>query len=261
MVNHTRLDCVLGAASGMRQAVAQALHHAAHRRAFGRELVDQPLMRNVLADLAVESEAATTLAIRLAAAYDATDRARRRPARGRVRPARHRGREVLGVQAPTRARRGGARVPRRQRVRRGVDHAAPAPRVAVERDLGGIGQRHLPRRPARDGPRQPASVDAFREEVLAAAGADPRFDAHCRRLDAMLADPDDLEARARSDRRGDGARAPGVAADPRRIDRGRRRVLRRPRSTRTRLARVYGTLPAGVDVAAIIGRGPSDRVA
>ncbi len=74
MVNHTRLDCVLGASSGMRQAVAQATHHAAHRQAFGRALVDQPLMRNVLADLAVESEAATTLAIRLAAAYDATDR-------------------------------------------------------------------------------------------------------------------------------------------------------------------------------------------
>ncbi|MCF3961307.1 acyl-CoA dehydrogenase family protein [Streptomyces fuscigenes] len=72
MVAATRLDCVLGAAAVMRQAVAQAVHHAAHRRAFGGELIDKPLMRNVLADLALESEAATTLAMRLAAAYDAS---------------------------------------------------------------------------------------------------------------------------------------------------------------------------------------------
>jgi putative acyl-CoA dehydrogenase len=73
MVNHTRLDCVLGSTALMRQAVAQAIHHARHRRAFGRLLIDQPLMRNVLADLAIESEAATCAAMRLARAYDATD--------------------------------------------------------------------------------------------------------------------------------------------------------------------------------------------
>ncbi|MGH9061041.1 MAG: acyl-CoA dehydrogenase family protein, partial [Acidimicrobiales bacterium] len=72
MVNHTRLDCVIGAASGMRQAVAQAVHHAAHRSAFGSALIDQPLMANVLADLAVESEAATVTMLRLARAYDQT---------------------------------------------------------------------------------------------------------------------------------------------------------------------------------------------
>jgi putative acyl-CoA dehydrogenase len=70
MVNHTRLDCVIGAAAGMRQAVAQATHHAAHRSAFGALLADQPLMRNVLADLCVESEAATVAMMRLARAYD-----------------------------------------------------------------------------------------------------------------------------------------------------------------------------------------------
>jgi putative acyl-CoA dehydrogenase len=70
MVNHTRLDCVLGGATGMRAGVAQAIHHASHRSVFGRELVEQPLMRNVLADLAVESEAATIGALRLARAYD-----------------------------------------------------------------------------------------------------------------------------------------------------------------------------------------------
>jgi putative acyl-CoA dehydrogenase len=70
MVNHTRLDCVVGSAALMRQAVAQATHHAAHRSAFGRRLADQPLMTNVLADLAVESEAATLLAMRVAGAFD-----------------------------------------------------------------------------------------------------------------------------------------------------------------------------------------------
>jgi putative acyl-CoA dehydrogenase len=71
MVNHTRLDCVIGAAAGMRWGTARALHHAAHRRTFGKALIDQPLMRNVLADLALESEAATTAMMRLARAYDA----------------------------------------------------------------------------------------------------------------------------------------------------------------------------------------------
>jgi putative acyl-CoA dehydrogenase len=70
MVNHTRLDCVLGSTSGMRAGVARATHQTAHRSAFGKVLVDQPLMRNVLADLCVESEAATVTAMRLARAYD-----------------------------------------------------------------------------------------------------------------------------------------------------------------------------------------------
>jgi len=67
---YTRLDCAIGAAGIMRQCVAQAVHHARYRTAFGRLLVDQPLMRNVLADLALECEAAIALAIRLARAFD-----------------------------------------------------------------------------------------------------------------------------------------------------------------------------------------------
>src|SRR5690606_11189902 len=70
MVNMTRLDCVIGSAAGMRFGLTQALHHAKHRRAFGKLLIDQPLMRAVLADLALESEAATTLMLRLAGATD-----------------------------------------------------------------------------------------------------------------------------------------------------------------------------------------------
>jgi len=75
MVQHTRLDCVMGAAAIMRRALVEALHHARYRRAFGRALLDQPLMRNVLADLALESEAATVLMMRLARAFDEGDHA------------------------------------------------------------------------------------------------------------------------------------------------------------------------------------------
>jgi putative acyl-CoA dehydrogenase len=74
-VVQTRLDCVVGTASQMRAAVEQATWHAAHRAAFGKLLVDQPLMRNVLADLCVESEAATATALRLARAFDRREEA------------------------------------------------------------------------------------------------------------------------------------------------------------------------------------------
>ncbi|MET9542406.1 acyl-CoA dehydrogenase family protein [Streptomyces sp. NPDC006553] len=70
MVNMTRLDCAISSASGMRLGLVQAVHHATHREAFGARLVDQPLMQNVLADLAVEAEAATLAALRLAGAVD-----------------------------------------------------------------------------------------------------------------------------------------------------------------------------------------------
>jgi putative acyl-CoA dehydrogenase len=69
----TRLDCALGTAGLMRQALVLALHHCGERRAFGQLLIDQPLMKNVLADLALESEAATALALRLARAVDRTE--------------------------------------------------------------------------------------------------------------------------------------------------------------------------------------------
>src|SRR5215213_7597654 len=73
MVNHTRLDCLLGSAASMRWGLAQAVHHARHRSAFGALLAEQPAMQNVLADLAVESEAATATAMRIARAYDEDD--------------------------------------------------------------------------------------------------------------------------------------------------------------------------------------------
>ncbi len=70
MVNHTRLDCLLGSTQGLRRGTVEAIHHALHRRAFGAPLVEQPAMSNVLADLALESEAATVAALRVARSYD-----------------------------------------------------------------------------------------------------------------------------------------------------------------------------------------------
>jgi putative acyl-CoA dehydrogenase len=84
MVHHTRLDCVSGSTGLMRQALIQALHHARHRSAFGRRLAEQPLMRGVLADLALESEAATALMLRLARAFDAAGGDPRERAFGRI---------------------------------------------------------------------------------------------------------------------------------------------------------------------------------
>lgn len=73
MVALTRFDCMIGSSSGMRQAMAQILHHASQRKAFGKQLIDQPLMQNVLADLAIESEAAMALTMRMARAIDTPD--------------------------------------------------------------------------------------------------------------------------------------------------------------------------------------------
>jgi putative acyl-CoA dehydrogenase len=84
MVALTRQDCIIGSASLMRQALVQALHHARHRKAFGKRLAEQPLMRNVLADLALESEAAVALTLRVARAVDASARDPRQAAFARI---------------------------------------------------------------------------------------------------------------------------------------------------------------------------------
>ncbi|QQR79474.1 MAG: isovaleryl-CoA dehydrogenase [Deltaproteobacteria bacterium] len=70
MVNSTRYDCIIGSTAIMRQALSQAIHHSKHRKAFGKKLIDQPLMKNVLADLSLEVEGALQLVMRLATAYD-----------------------------------------------------------------------------------------------------------------------------------------------------------------------------------------------
>jgi putative acyl-CoA dehydrogenase len=197
MVNMTRLDCVLGTAAGMRAGLRQALHHTAHRRAFGAELIDQPLMRNVLADLAVESEAATVLAMRLAAA---TDRAQ------------------AGDAAEAALRRLGLAVGKYWVCKRGSAHAAEAleclggngyveesgmPRIYREAPLlsiwegsGNVAALDVLRALGKE----PAGLDAFFAEADAAAGADRRLDAAAARVRAALpelADPARAQLRAR----------------------------------------------------------------
>ena len=155
MVNHTRLDCVIGAAAGYRAGVAQALNHTAHRAAFGKELIDQPLMRNVLADLA--SSPRRRRSRRCAWRAPTT---RSPPATRRRLEFRRLANAVLKYwlckRAPSHAVEslecfGG----------NGYVEESGMPRLFRESpariDLGGLGQRPVPRRPPRDGqePRPP----------------------------------------------------------------------------------------------------------
>ena len=144
MVQRTRLDCVLGTAAGMRQSVAEAVWHARGRAAFGALLVDQPAMTAVLADLALEAEAA------MLTGHAARARVRGRGIgpRRRLPPARDARVEVLGVQAGPAARLRGARVPRRQRLHRVVPARPALSGAAGDGGLGGLRQRHRARRAA-----------------------------------------------------------------------------------------------------------------
>ncbi|MET8849780.1 acyl-CoA dehydrogenase family protein [Amycolatopsis sp. NPDC004625] len=192
MVNNTRLDCTLGSASGMRLGAVRAVHHATHRRAFGKALADQPLMANVLADLVLEAEAATTVAMRLAAAGD-------RP----------------GDAQEQAFRRLGLAVSKYWVCKRAPVHAAEAlecfggngyveesgmPRLYREAPLSSIweGSGNVAALDAlRAMGRQPESVAAFFAEVGRAAGGDARLDDAVDRLRKELTDLDGLEYRAR----------------------------------------------------------------
>ncbi|MFG2804848.1 acyl-CoA dehydrogenase family protein [Streptomyces sp. DT199] len=191
MVAATRLDCVLGSAGLMRQAVAQAVHHCTYREAFGGKLVDKPLMRNVLADLALESEAATTLALRLAAAYDDGGEQER---------------ALLRIAVPA--------------AKYWVTKRCPPVTVEAAECLGGNGyveESGMPRL-VRESPlnsvwegagnvqaldvlralrREPGALDAYLREVGQARGADHRLDAAIKNLLTELADLEGVEGRAR----------------------------------------------------------------
>ena len=193
MVSHTRLDCTLGSAANMRYGTAQATWHAHHRRAFGARLDDQPLMSNVLADLAIESEAATAAALRLARAIDAGPRDEHEAA-------------LVRLVAP---------VVKYWTCKRAPQHAAEALEC-----LGGAGfveESDLPRL-YRQSPvngvwegsgnvvcldvlralaRAPETLDAFWIEVGGAVGGDARFDRAVVELRAELSDLDAIETRAR----------------------------------------------------------------
>jgi putative acyl-CoA dehydrogenase len=185
MVSSTRLDCILGSAASMRQAVVEAAHHAAHRRAFGVTLADQPAMAAVLADLTLESEAATTLALRLAAAAD-------RAARGEEAEA-----ALLRLMLPA--------------AKHWICKRTPAVIAEALECLGGNGfvEESVMPRLYRDAPlnsiwegsgnvtaldllralaRSPGGVEALRAELAMAAGADSRLDQATQRLWRELAE-------------------------------------------------------------------------
>src|SRR5437762_8943599 len=191
MVNHTRLDCVIGSASLMRQAVAQATHHAAHRSAFGKLLSEQPLMTNVLADLAVESEATTILMMRLAGAFDrAADPAEAHFKRIGLAVAKFwTCKRAIGVVAEALECHGG----------NGYVEESILPRLYREVPLNSIweGSGNVDALDVlRAMQREPDSLAAYFEEVLSAPH-DSRLQRALDRLKGEIADPEDLEPRAR----------------------------------------------------------------
>ncbi|NYV77293.1 acyl-CoA dehydrogenase family protein, partial [Streptomyces sp. UH6] len=195
MVAATRLDCVLGSAALMRQAVAQAVHHAGHREAFGGLLIDKPLMRNVLADLALESEAATALAIRLAAAYDAVqdhdDERERALLRLAVPAAKYWVTKRCTPLAAEAAECLGGN---------GYVEESGMPRLLRESPLNSVweGAGNVQALDVlRALRREPAALDAFLREVGQARGADHRLDGAIKQLLTELADMEGAEARAR----------------------------------------------------------------
>jgi putative acyl-CoA dehydrogenase len=249
MVTMTRLDCVLGSAAGMRHGVVAAAHHAAHRKAFGITLIDAPLMTNVLADLAVEAEAATTVAMRLAGA---TDRA------------------VRGDDGEATFRRLALAVTKYWVCKRGPAHAAEAleclggngyieesgmPRLCREAPLASIweGSGNVAALDAlRAMAKQPESVEAFVAELEPAAGTDHRLDDAVGRLRKQLSDVEAIELRARR-----------IVETMALVLQGALLVQHAPAAVAdafcaSRLAGdwgvAFGTLPPGTDTAAILDR-------
>ncbi|WP_434975428.1 acyl-CoA dehydrogenase family protein [Streptomyces mesophilus] len=194
MVTMTRLDCVLGSAGHIRESLAQAAHHTRHRSVFGAKLIDQPLMRNVLADLSLESEAATTLGLRLAGA---ADRAQRGDASEKafLRLATAVGKYWVCKRQPAFVAEaleclGG----------NGYDEASGMPRLYREAPLNGIweGSGNVNALDLlRALTREPDSLEAFRTEVEAASGADSRLDSAWRELRGRLVLTEDAPLRAR----------------------------------------------------------------
>ncbi|MGV1048467.1 MAG: acyl-CoA dehydrogenase family protein [Solirubrobacterales bacterium] len=195
MVNHTRLDCVMGGATGMRAGVAQAINHTSHRSVFGTVLAEQPLMQNVLADLCVESEAATISALRLARAYDES---------------------LAGDEQATNLKRVANAVLKYWICKRAPMHAGEALEC-----LGGNGyveESGMPRL-FRESPlnsiwegsgnvqcldvlramiKSPASLDAFFAEVQEGAVSEPRLEAYARSLrEELPGEVETIETRAR----------------------------------------------------------------
>jgi putative acyl-CoA dehydrogenase len=249
MVGHTRLDCVIGGAGGMRHAVALAMWHTMHRSAFGKVLAEQPLMRNVLADLAVESEAATALALRLCRAYDEAAAGDPR-AELFKRLATAIGKYHVCKRVPNHAFEaleclGG----------NGYVEASGMPRLYREAPLCSIWEGSgnvMALDVLRALARTPESLQVFLDELDRATGSDTRYDAYIQTVRSEFSRPEELEGRARIvvERMALALQAalllqhaPAPIADA---------------FVATRLTREgglhYGTLPAGTDLGAIIER-------
>jgi putative acyl-CoA dehydrogenase len=191
MVAATRLDCALGSAALMRQAVAQAVHHATHRSAFGGPLVDKPLMRNVLADLAVESEAATTTTLRLAASCDTDSEQERHFRRLAVAVTKFWVTKRCPVVAAEALECLGGN---------GYVEESGMPRIFRESPLNSVweGSGNVQALDVlRVLQREPLALNAFLGELGLARGADHRLDAAVKHLLTELADLDGIETRAR----------------------------------------------------------------
>jgi putative acyl-CoA dehydrogenase len=239
MVVHTRLDCVLGSAALMRRAVAEATHHAAHRSAFGRLLADQPLMQNVLADLCIESEAATVTALRLARAFDEDEGPFRRLATAvakfwvckRTPPLVAEALECLGGNGYVEE----SQLPRLYR---------ESPLNSIWEGSGNVNALDV----LRALEREPETAEVFLDEVRLAAGADPRLDEATRRLERELSARSEEGARRLLERL-------AVALQGSLLVRhGPPEVADAFCASRLEPGGVYGTLPAGLALAAIVER-------
>src|SRR3954451_1660227 len=243
MVIHTRLDCVVGSAAGMRSAVAKATWHAAHRSAFGKVLIDQPLMTDVLADLCLESEAATAMAMRLARAYDEDDMALRRLGTAvskywvckRFPGLACEAMEVLGGNGYVEE----SGMPRIYR---------EAPLNSIWEGSGNVNALDVLRALAKS----PETLEAYFAEVELAAGADSRLDDFVTKTRAEFDDMDAVETRARR-----------IVEKLALSLQGSLLVRNAPPAVAdafcaSRLAgdwgHAFGTLPAGTDFEAIIAR-------
>ncbi len=230
MVHHTRLDVSLSAAAIMRIAVSHAAHYAAHRTAFQKRLTDQPAMRRVIADIALESEAATALAMRVARAFDraADDPAERAFARIAVALAKF---WICKRTPPLVAEllevHGG----------NGYVETWPMARLYREAPLNGIWEgtgNVMALDVLRATTREPETVEVLRAELAPARGADRRLDAHLGRLEALLAKPREVRCPpyrglARHGAAGIAARAPWSGFPGRCLLCGAARGGRRPR--------------------------------
>jgi putative acyl-CoA dehydrogenase len=193
MVRHTRLDCVVGSAATMRRAVAESLHHCQHRAAFGKRLVEQPLMQNVLADLSLESEAATALAFRLARSFDAAETDEQEKYFSRIATAIGKfwvTKRAVAVTAEALECLGG----------NGYVEESPLPRLYRDAPVNSIweGSGNVQCLDVlRAINREPNCLEALFAELKTAAGINQNFDGFMNSLENQLRDTSGLEFRAR----------------------------------------------------------------